>query len=153
MREFCELRLRHLEWQKSRRRPWGRRTSTEKSIDLKKLEGKVVLVDFWATNCEPCLRQFPTMKKLYDEYHDKGLEIVGVSLDDAASTVNAFQGDFKLPWRLSLSKTDGDVTRRRYRADKVPTMYLIDQKGNIAYADLHDDRIRSGVEKLLGVGK
>jgi thiol-disulfide isomerase/thioredoxin len=153
VRGFCEHRQSHLELAKQPAPRIGAIDLEGHPIDLGGLAGRVVLVDFWATNCEPCLRQFPEMKKLYGEYHDKGLEIVGISLDDEASTVSAFQTEFKLPWRLALSSTDRDETRRRYRADKVPTMYLVDQKGNIAFVDLHDDRIRTAVENLLGIGK
>lgn len=153
VREFCELRMRHLELARRKSPKIGTIDIDGKPVNLDDYAGKVVLVDFWATNCEPCLRQFPAMKKLYEEFHDKGLEIIGISLDEQRSTLAAFQQEFKLPWRLALSGSDRDETRRRYRADKVPTMYLVDQKGDVAYVDLHEQRIRMGVEKLLGVGK
>ncbi|MEX2285455.1 MAG: TlpA disulfide reductase family protein [Planctomycetaceae bacterium] len=153
VREFCEFRLNHLELAKKPAPPVGTSDLDGKAIDLADYKGKVVLVEFWGTDCEPCIEQLPALKQLYEEYHEKGFDVVGISLDEQREFVDEFQKAWKLPWRLSLSVTDRDETRLRYRADKIPTTYLVDQRGEVAYVDLRDTQLRKAVEKLLGVGK
>ncbi len=58
------------------------KTIDGKPFDISQYKGKVVIVDFWATWCGPCLAELPNLKKIYEKYHDRGLEIVGVNLDD-----------------------------------------------------------------------
>jgi thiol-disulfide isomerase/thioredoxin len=121
-----------------------------KSVDIVGFQGKVLLIDFWATNCGPCLEEFPVMKQLYSEYHAKGLEIIGISLDEDREVVEAFQQKWKLPWRMALSSADGGATRKRYRARTVPTSYLVDRKGRIVRIDVRGHNLRRSLEQLLG---
>jgi peroxiredoxin len=120
-----------------------------KRVDLADLEGKVVLVDFWATNCPPCLEEFPKMKQLYADFRDKGFEIVGISLDEDPEEIAAFQRKSKLPWRLVHSEARIEELRERYRVPTIPALYLVDQKGRVAYVDLRGKDLRSAVERLL----
>jgi peroxiredoxin len=124
-----------------------------KPVDLSAYEGKVLLVDFWATNCVPCLEEFPAMKELYAEYHDRGLEIVGISLDEDRAAVDEFQETWKLPWRMAMSSADAGASRTRYRARTIPSMFLVDQKGRIARIDVRGHNLRRSVEQLLKVDK
>ena len=121
-----------------------------KPVGLQEFRGKVLLVDFWATNCPPCLEAFPDIKSLYSAGHDDGLEIVGISLDEDAKIVKVFREKQELPWRMALSLTDRDDTRGRYRAETIPSMFLIDRTGKVAYVDLRGADMRLAVEKLLG---
>ena len=89
------------------------------------------------------------MKQLYADYHDKGLEIVGISLDERRETVDQFQEAWKLPWRMTMSSADGGATRTRYRARTIPTMYLVDQTGRIVRIDVRGQNLRRSVEQLL----
>jgi peroxiredoxin len=122
----------------------------EKPVGLDEYRGKVLLVDFWATNCPPCLEGFPELKAVYLERHDDGFEIVGISLDEDVKTVKVFCEKRQLPWRMALALTDTEDTRERYHADTIPAMFLIDRNGRVAFVDLHGADLRLAVEKLLG---
>lgn len=118
-------------------------------VDLKDYEGRVLLIDFWATFCPPCLEAFPALKQLYSEHHENGLEVLGISLDEDPAAVKEFREKWKLPWRLAVSRTDTDDTRRRYRAETIPAVFVVDRDGEVAYVDLRGDQLRRAVEKLI----
>ncbi len=73
-------------------------TADGQQFDIAKYKGKVVIVDFWATWCGPCRESLPDLKDVYEKYHDKGLEVVGVSLDSELSDLTDFLDKEKLPW-------------------------------------------------------
>lgn len=118
-------------------------------IDLGELKGKLVLVDFWATNCPPCLEEFPKLKKLYADFHAKGFEVIGVSLDEEQDVVDRFQQKWKLPWPLVVSIQGRGPIRSRYRVETIPSMFLVDKSGKIIAADLTSDALRRAVAKHL----
>ena len=100
-----------------------------REVDVAKLKGKVVLIDFWATWCMPCLMEIPNMLAAYDRLHSKGFEIVSISLDDEKETVKRFVASKKIPW---LQCYDRDYQfAARYGVGPIPAMWLIDKKGNL----------------------
>ena len=112
-------------------------------------KGKVLLIDFWATNCPPCLDEFPRMKKMYEELHPLGLEVVGISFDDKVETVQDFQAVTPLPWTLvMLDKVQGSI-RKQYHVETIPATYLVNQQGEITQFDLRGPELHQAVKKLL----
>ncbi len=99
-------------------------------VDLAKLKGKVVLVDFWATWCPPCVREVPNVKATYDKLHSKGFEIVGISLDDSKTKLNDFVKSHDMEWPQYF---DGlhwqNKFVQQYKIAAVPAMWLVDKKG------------------------
>jgi thiol-disulfide isomerase/thioredoxin len=98
-------------------------------------KGKVVLVDFWATWCGPCMAEMPRVKKMYADYHDKGLEILGVSNDQSADDLAKFRADNKdAPWpqlfdAAAAQQQQWNPITLGYGINGIPTMFLIDKKG------------------------
>jgi thiol-disulfide isomerase/thioredoxin len=106
-------------------------------FDLADLKGKVVLVDFWATWCGPCLAEIPNMKQMYTKYHDRGFEIVGLSIDEDRSDLDEFLGKRKLPWIiLHDDENEGQHPAVvKYGIFGIPNMILVGKDGNVL--DLH----------------
>jgi peroxiredoxin len=117
------------------------------------LRGKVVLLNFWATWCPPCLKEMPAMERLHQAYKDRGLVVLGLSQDRAsADTVRAFVD--KLQVTFSIWHDRDGLVGRQYSIPGVPTSYLIGTDGRIAYRALgeHDwsgPEARAAVESLL----
>ncbi|HEY6227582.1 MAG TPA: redoxin domain-containing protein [Verrucomicrobiae bacterium] len=114
----------------------------DREVDIAKLKGKVVLIDFWATWCGPCVAELPNVKKAYDELHDQGFEIVGVSFDEDCDALKKFVAKNKMAWPQFC---DGggwnNAINKDFGIHAIPAMYLIDKKGV-----LRDMNARGGLE-------
>jgi thiol-disulfide isomerase/thioredoxin len=95
-----------------------------REIDVQRMKGKVVLIDFWATWCGPCLGEVPRMKSLYEKFHAQGFEIIGLSLDEEQEALKAFLAKDPTPWPQHWLKSWS-----RFGINSIPTMWLIDKKG------------------------
>lgn len=106
-------------------------------FELSELKGKVVLVDFWATWCGPCIAEIPNMKKLYEKYHEQGFEIVGLSLDRDRDDLDKFLEARKLPWIiLHDQEHEGQhPAATEYGIFGIPTMMLVGKDGKVL--DIH----------------
>ena len=104
-------------------------------FDIQSLKGKVVLIDFWATWCPPCVAEVPNMKKLYKKYKDDGFEIVGYSIDDDLDALKSFTESEKTPWivisqAMSVEKGKTDYSEV-YKIEAIPAMFLLDKDGKV----------------------
>ena len=118
-------------------------------LSLSSLRGKCVLVDFWASWCGPCIKELPNIKKVYEKYHDKGFEIISISLDDKkANWVKAIE-KHQIPW-LHVSSLKGwkCPVAKLYHVTGVPAMYLLDAEGRIVSDNARGEALEKEVEKL-----
>lgn len=107
-------------------------TADRKEIELTDYKGNVVLIDFWATWCGPCLGEFPELRNTYAKYNSAGLEIIGVSLDEDRDKLISFMKDSKtaLPWD-SIYDKGGSFIGLKYNVNTIPHTILIDRQGKI----------------------
>lgn len=121
-----------------------------KPIQLSSLRGKVVMIDFWASWCGPCRQENPNVVKVYQQYHDKGFEILGVSLDsDKAEWQQAINHD-QLNWLhvSDLQKWDNSAARL-YAVNSIPQTYLLDKEGKIIAKGLRSQELAAKLAELL----
>lgn len=124
-----------------------------KLVRLSDFQGKVVVLNFWATWCPPCRKEMPSMQQLYQAHKDKGLEVVAVSVDTTSSQeVRAFIEELGLTFPV-LHDRDSLVSRL-YSNPGVPSSYVIDPQGKVVYRvlgeyDWFSKKARTAVEALL----
>lgn len=125
-------------------------------LSLYDIKGKVTIIDFWAAWCGPCRRENPNVVKVYEQFHDKGLEIVGVSLDGTPR-----QGDAKAAWLKAIEDDQlawhqvsnlqyfNDPVARLYDINSIPATYIIDAEGTIIAKNLRGIALEQKIAQLL----
>jgi peroxiredoxin len=121
-----------------------------KTVSLKQSMGKVTVVDFWASWCKPCREENPNMVALYKEFHAKGLNIIGVSLDDDATKWKDAIAKDKLTWtHVSNLKNFEDPIATLYSIKAIPSTFILDSSGKIVAKDLRGAELKAKVAELL----
>jgi peroxiredoxin len=117
---------------------------------LSSLQGRVVLIDFWGTNCPPCVKEIPYLKTLYAELHPQGFEILGISMDEDREKLEAFVTENDLRWKIACSgKGWLDETVQLYQVNAQPSLWLVDQQGILRHFDLRGEALGNAVRALL----
>ena len=126
-------------------------TSTAgKEIDVAKMTGKVVLVDFWATWCGPCVAEMPNVIKAYDAYKDKGFEVIGISLDQDKSALEKFTTEKKMPWPQYFDgKGWGNEIAQRFGISSIPATFLVGKDGKIIGSNLRGADLEEKLKEAL----
>lgn len=113
-------------------------------------KGKYVLIDFWASWCGPCRADIPHLKAIYQEYKDKGLEIVAVSFDDSEKAWKKAIKDLDLPWpHMSDLKVWNSAAAKSYAISSIPHTILLNQEGIIVDRNLRGERLKKKLAELM----
>jgi thiol-disulfide isomerase/thioredoxin len=133
-----------------------------REVDLASLRGKVVLIDFWATWCPPCLEEIPNVVAAYQRYHDRGFEIVGISFEQApdpakpakrqktAEQMLAFTREHGMPWPQFYDGTYWqNPFGKKYGIRGIPAMFLLNKAGMVVSTNARGAALEAMVRKLL----
>ena len=129
----------------------------EKKLDIKDFRGKVVLVDFWATWCGPCVMSIPMMKALYEKYHDKGFELIAYSCDEDLDDLKEFEEASPHPWHVAsaVMSVVAELTdySTHYGIPGYPTFVLVDKDGKVLHVTHGINEIAEKLAELFPEAK
>lgn len=126
--------------------------SDKQTINLEKLKGKVVYLDFWASWCDPCRKSFPWMNDMHDRYNGKDFTIIAVNLDSSKAEADKFLK--KVPADFNIAYDPEGLVAEKYNLKAMPTSYLIDKTGKLVFAhkgyrEGDADKIEQKIRQLL----
>jgi thiol-disulfide isomerase/thioredoxin len=120
------------------------------AFDQATLAGKVVLVDFWATWCGPCVAEIPRVRDAYDRYHERGFEVLGISLDEDHAALAAFVAEREIPWPIMVdARDDAGGLARRYGISAIPTMILVGRDGAVVSTEARGRQLEELLDELF----
>ncbi|GAA3518397.1 TlpA disulfide reductase family protein [Aquimarina addita] len=119
-------------------------------LSLKESMGKITIIDFWASWCKPCRAENPNVVRIYNKYHDKGLNIIGVSLDKTKEKwITAIEND-KLNWNhISNLQSWQEPIAKSFGVRSIPATFIIDENGNVIAKNLRGPALESRIAELL----
>lgn len=124
-------------------------------LDWKSYRGKVVLVDFWATWCQPCRQEVPNVLRLHKAYHEKGFDVVGVSLDDQREQAESYIQQYGIPWPNIFSENEDQRGWEQpmavyYGITGIPRAILVDRDGKVVSLQARGETLARELRRLLG---
>ncbi|MEM6280121.1 MAG: TlpA disulfide reductase family protein [Verrucomicrobiota bacterium] len=122
----------------------------EEDVDLSAMRDKVILVDFWATWCAPCLAALPHLLETYEAFQGDGFEVIGISLDENREELARFVEENSIPWPQYFDALGGDnELAQRFGIRKIPATFLVGKGGKIVAADLDGEELTAAIKKEL----
>lgn len=121
-----------------------------KSYTLSDFKGQPVVVNFWGTWCEPCVREMPAIQRQYDKWKDKGLVVLALNLDESKVTVQSFARQYNMTFPVLFDKELR--MRDRYAVRSYPTTFFVDSAGKIvkiASIEMDDNFIEQTIQPML----
>ena len=116
-----------------------------KALGLEKLKGKIVVLDFWATWCGPCIASIPHTNEMMKKYADEGVVIIGVCHQRGAEKMEATAKEKDIKYPIAVDNGTNDA----YKANSFPDYYIIDRKGILRWADIVNRDVEKAIEHLL----
>lgn len=118
-------------------------------VDLAEMKGKVILLDFWATWCGPCVAELPNVKEAYKKYHDKGFEVIGISLDSEEGQLKDFVKENDMPWPQQFDGGGWDnKIAKEYGIRSIPAAFLV-KDNTILATGVRGPLLEQKLEELL----
>ena len=119
-------------------------------VDLSGMKDKVVLVDFWATWCGPCVAELPNVLAAYEKWHDKGFDVIGISLDDDRGRLTSFIETKKMTWPQYFDgKGWQNDLAKKYGINSIPATFLIGKDGKVFKTNLRGEDLQNALQELL----
>ncbi|MBN1488529.1 MAG: redoxin domain-containing protein [Phycisphaerae bacterium] len=122
-----------------------------KPVSFEEYKGRVVLLDFWATYCSPCITEMPNLVRLHKRFHRRGFDVIGISLDPNVSVAKSFLERNPLPWRqvADMEAAQG-ANATNYGVEAIPMTFLIGRDGTIVYVGAGAEELQALLGRLLG---
>ncbi|HEX7493325.1 MAG TPA: TlpA disulfide reductase family protein, partial [Bacteroidales bacterium] len=119
-----------------------------------KIGARLLLIDFWAAWCNPCRQENPNVVKIYNEFHKKGFDVFGVSLDNTREDWVKAIADDKLTWtQVSDLQRGNSAAAKLYSVNVIPSNFLLDETGKIIGRNLRGEALYNKVNEILGTKK
>ncbi|NUQ64942.1 MAG: redoxin family protein [Pirellulales bacterium] len=124
-------------------------------LDWSKCRGKVTLVMFWATWCGPCRQEITEVLDTYEQYHDRGFEVVGISVDESREDLEEYLKEKKIPWTIIFDQARADGKKGqpmgvRYGVMSIPETILVDREGKVVATEVRGPQLDERLKEMIG---